>query len=83
VPGVPYGFAEQDKKSKRERQAAASISMPKGAGVIPGIGEKLAADPAAGAGDEPLGLGWNLSLPQITRKTGKGLAQYREKNLGR
>jgi len=66
-----------------QRQAAASISMPKGAGVIPGIGEKLAADPTAGAGNGPLGFGWNRSLPQITRQTGKGLAQYREKNLRR
>ncbi|HZO90882.1 MAG TPA: SpvB/TcaC N-terminal domain-containing protein [Chthonomonadaceae bacterium] len=32
----------------------------------------------SGAGNGPLGLGWNLSLPAITRKTDKGLPQYRD-----
>ncbi len=31
-----------------------------------------------GAGNGPFGLGWNLSLPSITRKTGKGLPLYRD-----
>lgn len=30
----------------------------------------------SGAGNGPFGLGWNLSLPAITRKTDKGLPQY-------
>jgi RHS repeat-associated protein len=36
----------------------------------------LAYDSAAGNG--PFGLGWNLSLPSITRKTDKGLPKYQD-----
>ena len=32
----------------------------------------------SGAGNGPFGLGWKLSLPSITRKTDKGLPQYRD-----
>ena len=31
---------------------------------------------ASGAGNGPLGFGWSLGLPAITRKTDKGLPQY-------
>src|SRR5437868_5379739 len=30
----------------------------------------------SGSGNGPLGLGWGLSIPSITRKTDKGLPQY-------
>ena len=30
----------------------------------------------SGAGNGPFGLGWNLSIPSITRKTDKGLPRY-------
>src|SRR3989337_520469 len=87
-----------------QKQAAPSISLPKGGGAIRGIGEKFAANPVtgtgsmsipiaaspgrsgfgpqlslsydSGAGNGPFGLGWNLPLPSITRKTDKGLPQY-------
>jgi RHS repeat-associated protein len=32
----------------------------------------------SGAGNGPFGLGWNLSLPAITRRTDKGLPQYQD-----
>ncbi|HVG33225.1 MAG TPA: SpvB/TcaC N-terminal domain-containing protein [Pyrinomonadaceae bacterium] len=32
----------------------------------------------SGAGNGPFGFGWNLLLPNITRKTDKGLPQYRD-----
>jgi hypothetical protein len=32
----------------------------------------------SGAGNGPFGFGWSLSLPAITRKTDKGLPQYRD-----
>ena len=32
----------------------------------------------SGAGNGPFGLGWNLSLPSITRKTDKGLPKYQD-----
>lgn len=41
-----------------------------------GFGPQLSLSYDSGAGNGPFGLGWNLSLPQITRKTDKGLPQY-------
>ena len=32
----------------------------------------------SGSGNGPFGFGWKLSLPSITRKTDKGLPQYRD-----
>ncbi|MGH9871286.1 MAG: SpvB/TcaC N-terminal domain-containing protein [Pyrinomonadaceae bacterium] len=32
----------------------------------------------SGAGNGPFGFGWSLSLPSVTRKTDKGLPQYRD-----
>ncbi len=43
-----------------------------------GFGPQLALSYDSGAGNGPFGLGWNLSLPAITRKTDKGLPQYRD-----
>ncbi|MGH7597722.1 MAG: SpvB/TcaC N-terminal domain-containing protein [bacterium] len=33
---------------------------------------------SSGAGNGPFGLGWDLSVPAITRKTDKGLAKYQD-----
>src|SRR5260370_6673874 len=41
-----------------------------------GFGPELSLVYDSGAGNGPFGFGWNLSLPSITRKTGKGLPQY-------
>src|SRR6476620_2513612 len=41
-----------------------------------GFGPQLALSYDSGAGNGPLGIGWSLSLPAITRKTDKGLPQY-------
>jgi RHS repeat-associated protein len=41
-----------------------------------GFGPQLSLSYDSGAGNGPFGLGWNLSLPAITRKTDKGLPQY-------
>lgn len=41
-----------------------------------GFGPQLALSYDSGAGNGPFGFGWNLSLPNITRKTDKGLPQY-------
>jgi RHS repeat-associated protein len=41
-----------------------------------GFGPQLALSYDSGAGNGPFGIGWNLSLPAITRKTDKGLPQY-------
>ncbi|AGL03143.1 SpvB/TcaC N-terminal domain-containing protein [Desulfoscipio gibsoniae] len=41
-----------------------------------GFGPQLALSYDSGTGNGPFGFGWNLSLPNITRKTDKGLPQY-------
>ncbi len=43
-----------------------------------GFGPQLSVSYDSGAGNGPFGLGWNLSLPAITRKTDKGLPKYRD-----
>src|SRR5437762_1980333 len=43
-----------------------------------GFGPQLFLSYDSGAGNGPFGLGWNLSLPAITRKTDKGLPKYQD-----
>ena len=43
-----------------------------------GFGPQLSLSYDSGAGNGPFGLGWSLSLPAISRKTDKGLPQYRD-----
>jgi hypothetical protein len=43
-----------------------------------GFGPQLSLSYDSGSGNGPFGLGWSLGLPQITRKTEKGLPKYRD-----
>jgi hypothetical protein len=43
-----------------------------------GFGPELALSYDSGNGNGPFGLGWNLFLPRITRKTAKGLPTYQD-----
>src|SRR5947207_10039083 len=43
-----------------------------------GFGPQLSLSYDSGAGNGPFGLGWNLALPAITRKTEKGLPRYQD-----
>lgn len=43
-----------------------------------GFGPQLSLSYDSGAGNGPFGFGWSPSLPSITRKTDKGLPQYRD-----
>jgi RHS repeat-associated protein len=49
------------------------IATPAGRG---GVDLSLALEYQSGAGNGPFGLGFNLSVPSITRKTDKGLPRY-------
>src|SRR2546422_1001687 len=42
------------------------------------FGPQLSLSYDSGAGNGPFGFGWSLGLPAITRKTDKGLPQYRD-----
>lgn len=43
-----------------------------------GFGPQLSLAYDSGAGNGPFGFGWSLSLPQIARKTDKGLPRYND-----
>lgn len=43
-----------------------------------GLGPQLNLTYDSGSGNGPFGFGWSLSLPSITRKTDKGLPQYKD-----
>jgi len=43
-----------------------------------GFGPQLSLSYDSGAGNGPFGFGWSLGLPQITRKTDKGLPRYND-----
>ena len=43
-----------------------------------GFGPQLLLSYDSGAGNGPFGLGWDLSIPSITRKTDKGLPLYQD-----
>lgn len=43
-----------------------------------GFGPQLSLSYDSGAGNGPFGLGWNLSLSSITRKTDRGLPKYQD-----
>ena len=43
-----------------------------------GFGPQLALSYDSGAGNGPFGLGWNLGVPAVTRKTSKGLPRYQD-----
>jgi len=83
---------KEENPSPKDQPHAPSISLPKGGGAIRGMGSMtlpIATSPGRsgfgpqlslsydfGAVNGPFGFGWNLSLPQITRKTDKGLPRY-------
>src|SRR5262249_1516900 len=46
-----------------------------------GFGPTLSLQYSSGNGNGPFGLGWQLSIPRITRKTEKGLPQYKESDV--
>ena len=55
----------------------ASMSVPIGASPgRSGFGPQLSLAYDSGAGNGPFGFGWSLALPNITRKTEKGLPKY-------
>ncbi len=43
-----------------------------------GFGPQLGLSYDSGSGNGPFGIGWSLSLPSISRRTDKGLPQYRD-----
>ena len=46
-----------------------------------GFGPQLTLQYSTGNGNSPFGLGWNLSIPRVTRKTEKGLPRYTDEDV--
>ena len=46
-----------------------------------GFGPQLSLQYSTGNGNGPFGLGWNLSIPRVTRKTEKGLPTYTDDDV--
>lgn len=46
-----------------------------------GFQPELSLGYSSGNGNSPFGLGWALSIPGVTRKTSKGIAQYQGKDI--
>ena len=75
--GAIRGIGEKFAANPVTGSGSMSVPLP----VTPGrsgFGPQLSLSYDSGAGNGPFGLGWNLSLPAITRKTDKGLPQYRD-----
>ena len=81
TPSLPKGGGAirgiGEKFSANPVTGTASLQIP--LATSPGRGgfyPELALAYDSGAGNGPFGLGWHLSIPQITRKTDKGLPRY-------
>src|SRR5512132_3380985 len=81
IPSLPKGGGAirgiGEKFSANPVTGTASLQIP--IATSPGRGgfhPELALAYDSGAGNGPFGVGWHLSIPQITRKTDKGLPRY-------
>src|SRR5512132_2663961 len=81
IPSLPNGGGAirgiGEKFSANPVTGTASLQIP--IATSPGRGgfhPELALAYDSGAGNGPFGVGWHLSVPQITRKTDKGLPRY-------
>ncbi len=70
-------FGEKFAANPATRTGTASVPIATSPGRS-GFGPQLSLSYDSGAGNGPFGFGWSLSLPQISRKTEKGLPQYND-----
>jgi hypothetical protein len=75
--GVIRGIGEQFAANPVTGTGALSVPIFPSPGRS-GFGPQLSLSYDSGAGNSPFGFGWHLALPSITRKTDKGLPQYRD-----
>jgi RHS repeat-associated protein len=75
--GAIRGIGEKFAANPVTGSGSMSVPLPVTPGRA-GFGPQLSLSYDSGAGNAPFGFGWRLSLPSITRKTDKGLPQYRD-----
>ena len=75
--GAIRGIGEKFAANPVTGTASLTVPLPTSPGRS-GFGPQLALSYDSGAGNGPFGFGWSLALPQISRKTDKGLPQYND-----
>ncbi|MBS1913351.1 MAG: toxin [Bacteroidetes bacterium] len=73
--GAIKGIGEKFAANPSNGTGSMSVPIPFSPGRS-GFAPKLSLTYDSGAGNGPFGMGWNLGLPTITRKTDKGLPLY-------
>ncbi|MEX0959536.1 MAG: SpvB/TcaC N-terminal domain-containing protein [Burkholderiales bacterium] len=76
--GAIQGIGETFKADPFTGSASFSVPIATSPGRS-GFGPQLSLSYSSGSGNGPFGLGWGLSVPHITRKTEKGLPQYKDR----
>jgi hypothetical protein len=69
------GIGEKFKVNAANGTGSLAIPIPTSAGRG-GFGPAVSLNYDSGSGNGPFGLGWTLSIPEITRKTAKGIPKY-------
>jgi hypothetical protein len=75
--GAIRGIGEKFSAAKVSGTATVSVPIFTSPGRS-GLGPELSLSYDSGAGNGPFGLGWRLALPEISRRTDKGLPTYRD-----
>jgi RHS repeat-associated protein len=75
--GAIRGIDEKFSANPVTGTGSLSVALPLSPGRS-GFGPKLSLSYDSGTGNGIFGMGWSLSLPSITRRTDKGLPQYRD-----
>ena len=75
--GAVRGIGEKFAANPVTGTAATTVPLVTSPGRA-GFGPQLALAHDSGSGNGPFGFGWSLAVPAITRKTDKGLPQYRD-----
>jgi Salmonella virulence plasmid 65kDa B protein len=73
IRGIDEKFADNPVTGTGSLSVALALSPGRS-----GFGPKLSLEYDSGSGNDVFGFGWRLSLPSITRRTDKGLPQYRD-----
>ena len=77
--GALKGIDEKFQVNSANGTASFSIPLPVSPGRN-GFSPNLSLSYNSGGGNSPFGLGWNVDIPRIQRKTDKGIPQYKSGN---
>jgi RHS repeat-associated protein len=78
--GAIRGIGEKVAANPATGTAAASIPIQASTGRS-GVGPTFTLTYDSGAGNSPFGFGWSIGLPQISRRTDRGLPQYTDDDV--